>query len=64
LKKPPKIIANQPAKDTITSCNAKAIPAPATPKATVNPPSLSLYTMEIRIIVRIKPIKPLSFLAL
>jgi len=46
------MMANHPANEAITSCRAKAIPAPATPKATVRFPSLSLNIMVKRSIVK------------
>lgn len=45
-------MVSQPAKDAITSCNAKAIPAPGTPNATVKPPNLSLKVIPIKMIVK------------
>ena len=58
------MIASQPANETIISCKEKAIPAPATPIATVSPPSLSLKTTLSKIMVNKYPTNPLNFLAL
>ncbi|MNY80163.1 hypothetical protein D3C86_2210860 [compost metagenome] len=57
-------MVSQPANEAITSCKAKAIPAPVTPSATVTPPNLSLKTTIMSIIIKKPPIKPLVFFAL
>jgi hypothetical protein len=43
---------NQPANDAITSCNANATAAPASPRAVLKPPGLLLKTILIKMIVK------------